>query len=137
MSLVVDASMAIAWLFSDERTDIPQAVLRRVAVEGAIVPSLWRLEVANVLRNAVRHGRCDDKYATRCLQRLDRLRITIDPETDAHAWGATRRLAGMHNLTVYDAAYLELAIRRKRPLASRDAALIRAGGKAGIDIVGD
>jgi hypothetical protein len=59
MSLVLDASMTIAWLFDDERTPAAHAVMRRVVAEGAIVPSLWRLEVANVLRNAVRRGRCD------------------------------------------------------------------------------
>jgi predicted nucleic acid-binding protein len=89
VSVVVDASMTIAWLFRDERTETPQLVLRRVAREGGLVPSLWRLEVANVLRNAVRRSRCDQGYATRCLQRLGRLRIMIDPETAAHAWGTT------------------------------------------------
>lgn len=136
MSLVVDASMTIAWLFRDERSDTRQAVLRRVAAEGALVPSLWRLEVANVLRNTVRRKRCDESYAVRCLERLARLQITIDPETDIQAWGPTRQLSLKHDLTLYDAAYLELAIRRKRPLASRDAALIKAGKKAGIEVLG-
>jgi predicted nucleic acid-binding protein len=137
MSVVVDASLTVAWLFSDERSDTPQEILRRVAAEGALVPSLWRLEIANVLRNAVRRKRCDEGYATRCLQRLGRLRIAVDSETDAHAWGRTRRLSIEHDLTVYDAAYLELALRRKRPLASRDAALIKAGNKAGLEVLGD
>ncbi len=60
MSVVLDASMAIAWLFDDERTAAAYAVMRRVVAEGAVVPTLWRLEVANVLRNAVRRGRCDE-----------------------------------------------------------------------------
>jgi predicted nucleic acid-binding protein len=136
MSLVVDASMAVAWLFSDERSEAPQAILRRVATEGALVPSLWRLEVAHVLRNAVRQKRCDTGYATRCLQRLGRLPIVVDPETDTHAWGRTRQLSAEHDLTVYDAAYLELALRRRLPLASRDAALIEAARKAGLDVPG-
>ncbi len=137
MSLVVDASMTIAWLFAGERSAVPPDVLRRVAVEGALVPSLWRLEVANVLRNAVRRKRCEEAYATRCLERLKRLPIAADADTDAHAWGATRVLALTHDLTIYDAAYLELAIRRKQPLASRDAALITAGEKVGLDVLGD
>ena len=136
MSLVVDASMAVAWLFSDERSELPQATLRRVATDGALVPSLWRLEIANVLRNAVRQKRCNAGYATRCFKRLGRLQIVIDPETDAHAWGRTRDLSAEHDLTVYDAAYLELAMRRRRTLASCDAALIRAGRKAGVDVLG-
>lgn len=137
MSIVVDASMTIAWLFRDERTDTPQAVLRRVAREGGMVPSLWRLEVANVLRNAVRRRRCGEGYATRCLERLARLRIAIDPQTDAHAWGTTRQLSIRHDLTLYDAAYLELAIRRNEPLASADAALIAAARRAGLAVLGD
>ena len=136
MSLVIDASMTVAWLFSDEPSEIPQTVLRRVAAEGALVPSLWRLEIANVLRNAVRRKRCDTGYATRCLQRLGRLQIVVDAETDAQAWGRTRQLSIEHDLTVYDAAYLELAIRRRRPLASRDAALLKAGRKTGLDVLG-
>ncbi len=128
--------MTVAWLFSDERSELPQATLRRVATGGALVPSLWRLEVANVLRNAVRQKRCDAGYATRCLERLGRLQIIIDPETDAHAWGRTRQLSIEHDLTIYDAAYLELAMRRRRPLASCDAALIRAGRKAGLEVLG-
>mgnify|MGYP003575043797 CR=1 FL=1 len=137
MSLVVDASMTVAWLFSNERSPTPKAVLRRVAAEGALVPSLWRLEVANVLRNAVRGKRCDGGYATRCLQRLDRLQITVDPETDVQAWGRTRQLSTEHDLTVYDAAYLELALRRGHPLASCDTALLAAARKAGLDVLGD
>jgi predicted nucleic acid-binding protein len=137
MSLVVDASMTIAWLFHDERTKTPWEVLRTVAKEGAVVPSLWRLEVANVLRNAVRRERCDEEYASRSLQRLARLSITIDAETDAHAWGETRRLSIEHDLTLYDAAYLELAIRRKQTLASVDAALLRAARNVGLDVLGE
>jgi predicted nucleic acid-binding protein len=137
MSIVVDASMAIAWLFHGERTDTPQTMLRRVVVEGALVPSLWRLEVANVLRNAVRRKRCDSGYATKCLQRLGRLSIVVDQETDTHAWGRTRQLSTEYDLTAYDAAYLELALRRHSPLASCDSALIEAGRKAGLEVLGD
>lgn len=135
MSLVLDASMTIAWLFAGERAGPPQAVLRQVAAEGAHVPAIWRLEVANVLRNAVRRGRCDEGYATRSLGRLGRLRITVDAETDRHAWGATRMLSRQHDLTLYDAAYLELAIRHRRPLASCDAALLKAARNVGIDVL--
>ncbi len=135
MSVVLDASMTVSWLFATERSDASHAVLRRVAAEGASVPSLWRLEVANVLRNAVRRGRCDELYADRCLERLRRLRITVDSETDTHAWGQTRRLAQAQDLTLYDAAYLELAKRREQPLASCDAALMKAARSVGLDVL--
>jgi predicted nucleic acid-binding protein len=135
MSVVLDASMAIGWLFTDEWAEAGRLVLRRVATEGALVPSLWRLEVANVLRNAIRRGRCDAGYADRCLSRLSRLPISVDGETDAQAWSATRRLSNAHDLTLYDAAYLELAMRRTRPLATRDADLVKAATAAGLEVL--
>jgi predicted nucleic acid-binding protein len=135
MSLVLDASFAVAWLFAGERSRSSRAAVRRVAAEGGLVPSLWRLEVANALRSAVRRGRCDQSYADRSIARLKRLRLTIDPETDDHAWGETRRLALIHNLTLYDAAYLELAIRRRAPLATCDAVLLKAGQGAGLEVL--
>jgi predicted nucleic acid-binding protein len=137
VSLVVDASMTIAWLFHDERDEQTQLALRLVTAEGASVPSIWRLEVANVLRSAVRRRRCDEAYAIRCLQRLRRLRIAVDSETDRHAWEATRALSHAHDLTLYDAAYLEVAIRLRRTLASRDNALLKAARAAGLEVVGD
>jgi predicted nucleic acid-binding protein len=135
MSIVVDASMAIAWLFDDERTAAAHAVMRRVVAEGALVPALWRLEVANVLRNAVRRGRCDEAYADRSLTRLGCLAISSDENTDRQAWGATRQLSREENLTLYDAAYLELALRRRAPLASCDAALIAAAERRAIEVL--
>src|SRR5208283_3513386 len=86
----------------------------------AVVPSLWRLEVANVLRNAVRRGRCDEAYVDRSLQRLSRFPFEVDDETSKHAWAATRTLSREQGLTSYDAAYLELAIRKSQPLATCD-----------------
>lgn len=136
MSLVLDASMTIAWLFDDERTEAAHGVMRRVLAEGAMVPSLWRLEVANVLRNAVCRGRCDEAYVDRSLGRLARFPIAVDAETDAQAWGATRTLAREEALTLYDAAYLELALRRGATLASCDLALMAAAGRQGLAVLG-
>lgn len=133
MSVVVDASMAIAWLFDDERTPAAHAVMQRVVAEGAFVPTLWRLEVANVLRNAARRGRCDEAYVDLSLARLGRLAIQSDEDTDRHAWGATRTLSREEQLTLYDAAYLELAIRKRAPLASCDAALLAAATRRKVE----
>jgi predicted nucleic acid-binding protein len=99
-------------------------MMMRVVSGGAAVPSLWRLEVANVLRNAVRRGRCDQAYVDRSLARLGR--FPVDDETSVHAWTATRALSREQGLTSYDAAYLELAIRKSQPLATCDAELIAA-----------
>ena len=135
MSLVLDASMTIAWLFEDERTPAAHAVMQRVVGDGAVVPSLWRLEVANVLRNAVRRGRCDEPYVDRSLDRLSRLAISTDVETDSHAWGRTRALAREQGLTLYDAAYLELAIRSGHPLASCHADLVAAAVRCAVEVL--
>ena len=132
MTLVLDASMTIAWLFDDERTEAAHAVMRQVVAEGAIVPSLWRLEVANVLRNAERRGRCNEAYVDRSLARLARLTIERDEETETdnlYAWGATRTLARKEDPSLYDAAYLELALRRHLTLASCDKALLTAAAR--------
>ncbi|HWB51665.1 MAG TPA: type II toxin-antitoxin system VapC family toxin [Stellaceae bacterium] len=133
MSIVVDTSMTVAWLFRDERGEAPRTALRHVITEGATVPTLWRLEVANALRTAVRRRRCTDDYADQCLRRLSRLRITADAETDRNAWGMTRSLSRHHNLTLYDAAYLELAVRLDAVLATMD----RAAQEAGLGTIGD
>lgn len=120
MTIVLDASVTIAWLFTEEQTREVVAVLDRVVTEGAIVPSLRRLEVANVLRTAIRRGRCEQGYADRSIARLMRLPIVVDPDTDRHAWGAIRTISHDTGLTMYDAAYLELALRLGHPLATRD-----------------
>lgn len=137
MTLVLDASITVAAFFADEQTDLTQDVMRRAGAEGSIVPSLWRLEVANVFAMAVRRKRCDEGYATQSLKRLDQLAVQVDQETDKHAWGKTRDLSARYGLSIYDASYLELAIRRGAVLATRDADLAAAGKKAGIEVVYD
>jgi predicted nucleic acid-binding protein len=135
MRIVLDASMTIAWLFEDERTPAAHDILRLVVADGAVVPSVWRLEVANVLRNAVRRGRCDDAYVDRSLRRLGRLAIQTDEETDGCAWKATLGLAREQDLTLYDAAYLELAIRTANPLATCDGPLLAAAARRNVKVL--
>lgn len=135
MSLVLDSSMAISWLFEDELTSAGLSVLQLVTASGAIVPSLWRLEVANVLRTAVRRGREDDAFVDRSLNRLSAMPITIDDQTDLQAWSATLALSRSEGLTLYDAAYLELAIRLGLPLATGDRELIAAAQRLGVAVM--
>lgn len=135
MTLVLDASMTLAGLFEDEGGDIALEVFRGAIMGGAVVPALWRLEVANALRSAVRRKRCDDAFVDGALARLTRMRIVIDTETDMHAWGATLRLSRAENLTLYDAAYLELAIRLGATLASCDKDLVAAARRNGLDVL--
>ncbi|GAC1336050.1 MAG: type II toxin-antitoxin system VapC family toxin [Beijerinckiaceae bacterium] len=135
MTLVLDASMAIAWLFEEEQTKAADDVMRRVVEKSATVPALWPLEVANALHSAMRRRRCDEAYVNRSLNRLTRLPIDIDSETNLHAWGSTMTLARERYLTIYDASYLELALRLQRPLASCDAALLRAAKACGLEVL--
>jgi predicted nucleic acid-binding protein len=120
VSLVLDSSATLAWLYADEATEALRNVFYRIADDGAWVPAIWRLEVANILEVGVRKGRTDAGFRDAALADLALLPIRLDPETDQHAWGATARLAGRHRLTLYDAAYLELALRRGLPLATLD-----------------
>lgn len=133
MTVVLDASMAISWVFDDERTEASDRVMLHVVETGAVVPSLWKLEIANMFRNAVRKKRCNEAFADNALDRLDRFPIQIDEQTDQHAWRATRTLSREQGLTPYDAAYLELAIRRRLALASRDGDLLEAARRMAVE----
>ncbi len=103
-----------------------------MASDGAVVPSHWRLEVANGFRTALRRGRISLEYRDSSLRDLAALPIEIDTHTALHAWDTTLALSDRFGLTPYDAAYLELAIRRKLPLASFDDALRDAGAVVGV-----
>lgn len=134
MSVVLDSSTTLAWYFADEQTPSVVALLNRVADLGAIAPTIWRFEVANGFQVALRRKRIDLAYRDRALAKLAELDVAVDEEGLTHAWSATVRLADRHNLTVYDASYLELAQRRRLPLATLDAALGRAARAEGIDV---
>lgn len=133
---MIDSSITLAWFFEDERTAAADAVLHRVTGTGALVPSLWRLEVANGLQIAIRRRRVETAFRDATLADLSAMAITIDPATDSQAWATTLRLADRHGLTLYDAAYLELAQRTATPLASLDRALCNAAGALGIEVLG-
>ncbi len=91
MSIVIDASVTLAWLFDDEVTPSIDELFDSIAITAAIVPALWSLEVANGLQVAIRRRRIEPAFRDRSLDRLKQLPIEIDTETDLHAWGATLR----------------------------------------------
>ena len=136
MSLVLDSSATLAWIYSDETTDSIRRLFDAVADEGAVVPALWRLEIANSLTVAVRRGRIDANFRRAVLSDLALLDITADDHTDVHAWGETLSVADRFQLTVYDAAYLELAQRRNLPLATLDRELRVAAKSLGLNLMG-
>ena len=132
MSLVLDASVALAWCFPDEQDAQSHAWLDLVGENGAVVPQIWPLEVLNGLATAVRRGRITAEDRRRLSDFLRDLPIRIDGETAARAWADTGALAEVHRLTPYDAAYLELALRLGLPLATVDNRLAEAAKKAGV-----
>ena len=136
VSLVLDSSATLAWIYSDETTEPIRRLFDAVADEGAFVPTLWRLEVANSLTVAVRRGRINADFRRASLADLAVLDITTDQYTDFHAWDETLNLADRFRLTVYDAAYLELARRRSLPLATLDEELRIAAAALGLHLLG-
>ena len=129
MSIVLDCSITLAWVYSGETTEPVRQVFDLLSQGGAWVPGLWRLEVANVLEMRVRRKRHDAAFRDATLADLAELPIQVDGETNEQAWSATLQLAERHELTLYDAAYLELALRTNLPLATLDEDL-RAAARA-------
>lgn len=129
--MVVDASVALGWVFVDQKSGYTDKVLERVGHEGMLVPSLFHLEVGNILNLAVRRGRIPEARVAAFLGRLSRLRIQVDPFTADYALSTTLLLARQHELAVYDAAYLELALREGLPLATQDQALAAVATQLG------
>jgi predicted nucleic acid-binding protein len=134
--LILDSSATLAWIYGDEITEAIRRVFDAIAENGALVPALWRLEVANSLTMAVRRRRIDPDFRRAALADLALLDITTDQQTDSYAWTDTLNLADRFQLTVYDAAYLELAQRRVLPLATLDQDLRNAAMAIGVEVLG-
>ena len=135
-SFVLDCSVAVAWLLEDERIPEADALLDRLEGGGeAVVPGLWRLELGNVLAGAERRGRIGATGMARCLGLLARLPIVTDRSTEQRALKEILELSRGEYLTTYDAAYLELAMRRGLQLATLDRSLARAARRAGVDVL--
>src|ERR1700730_9499768 len=136
LTLVLDSSVTLAWFFRDEQTDAVREVLGTIGRSGAVVPSLWRIEVANALQMAIRRGRIDAGYRDASIADLAIMDIVVDAESDRQVWSTTLNLADRFRLTLYDAVYLELAHRLALPLASLDRQLRRAASPLGVTLLG-
>lgn len=134
VGLVIDGSITLAWTFDDESDAYADAVLDQLATLRAIVPAIWPLEVANALIMGERRQRSTEAETVQWTAALAALPIVVDDETHGRAWGETLRLARGHQLTAYDASYLELAMRRGVPLATNDRALKRAALAVGVPL---
>ena len=127
---VVDASVSAAWFLPDEATPATEAALQATAAFDVWVPALWLLEIGNMLLNAQRRKRITADKRRELALAAGSLRIKVDREPVSIT--TLDEIAGNHALTAYDAAYLELALRRNLPLATRDEALVRAMAKIGV-----
>lgn len=135
MSFVLDASITLAWIYANEATDPVLRVFDLLKVDGAWVPALWRWEVANALQMNVRRGRHGENFRDNALAALTLFSIKVDLVSEQQAWGKPVVLAERHKLTVYDAAYLELALRRRLPLATLDRDLRAAASAEKVELL--
>ena len=137
MAFVLNASLATAWCFEDETTAFTEAVFEHLRVTEAVVPAIWPAEVANGVLVGERRQRVTRAHAERFLRILGAMPIRIDAAEVATVFGPVLALARNHNLSTYDASYLELAMREALPLATLDARLREAAARVGVPLVED
>ncbi len=140
MSLVLDASMALAWLFVRESPDeaaLAERSLDELASGGALVPPLWHSEVVNALLVGERRGVVTAARIADYLGRLARLPIGTDDASPATRREAVLALARAHELSAYDATYLDLALRSNGTLATFDRKMAEAMRRAGGTVLGN
>jgi len=134
-ALVLDASVVLAVPLQETNRDLAVALLALAVEDGAVVPGIWHLEVGNILLLAERRGRIASANRAAALRDMLMLPVEVDHHTAASAWRDTLILAERHRLTLYDATYLELSIRRSLPLATFDVALRRAATEATVKLL--
>jgi predicted nucleic acid-binding protein len=137
MRFVLDASVALLWLVPQSNfagVDYANVSLNALKESQALVPSLWPLEIANVVAKLEAKGIVTEADSQRFIALLSRLNIVTDQATASHALGDTLNIARRHKLSAYDAAYLELALRTGLPLATLDAHLAKAAVSTGMPI---
>jgi predicted nucleic acid-binding protein len=135
MSFVLDSSVALAWVLPDEGNAYADELLERLVAEGAVVPPIWPLEIGNVLLAALRRGRIGQTEFEAMVERLTRLPVDVDIEATDHALAGVLILAAQLGLTTYDAAYLDLALRRNLALATLDKRLRAACITAKLEVL--
>ncbi|MGH8800671.1 MAG: type II toxin-antitoxin system VapC family toxin [Casimicrobiaceae bacterium] len=135
MSFVLDASVILAWLLPDERSDVAHSLIRGALDEGLRAPSMVLVEVGNALVQAHRRGRIRQSVRDELLAASTSLPIALEP-IEAEAMLRAVELATRHALTLYDASYLELALTRRCPLATLDRALAAAARGENVPILG-
>ena len=134
--MVLDASVAVAWCFEDESSPFTEAVLDQLSAgTKALTPAIWPFEVANALLVAERRKRVTLAQASAMLRRIAGLPISVDPIQPGLAFNQILSVARQNDLTEYDAAYVELALREGLSLATLDGKLRRVASRIGITLV--
>jgi predicted nucleic acid-binding protein len=131
---VVDNSVVMAWCFDDEESGYADDVLDSLATIEAIVPAIWPLEIGNVLVVAERRKRLSKSAAIRFLALINDLPITVIQESPERMTREILALARDRQISTYDASYLDLAMRKDLPIATRDSGLKKAALACGIQI---
>ena len=132
---VLDCSITMAWCFEDESNDYTDNILEKLKEATAIVPTIWPLEVANVLLLSKKNKRITAMQSASFIDALSALPIVVDPSTTSRAMHSIFVLASQLDLTIYDAAYLELAVREKISLLTLDKGLIKAAKKLDLPLI--
>ena len=135
MTFVVDASVALAWCFEDEESVAAYRVLARLESDAAVAPPIWPLEVANGLRSAERRGRIDEREMPGLVRLFTTLPIEVEAVGLVRTLGDVLPMARSLGLSTYNAAYVDLALRRGLPLATADEYLAQAAEAAGVELV--
>lgn len=134
-NFVIDNSVVMAWCFEDETSRYTEAILDSLEVSTAFVPSIWPLEVGNVLLVAEREKRLSEADSARFIALLTELPITIEQEPPERMLKEILALAREHQLSSYDVSYLDLAMRKGLPIATLDNGLIAAAKRSQVPIV--
>ena len=132
--MVVDVSVVLTWVIHDEQDELANEVARLYRTTDFVVPFLFRWEIASALALSLRRKRCRRDDVVAYLENLSGMPFQYDEISTKTAWSDTLELAIDHNLTVYDAAYLELARRESIPLATLDAEMKKAAKAAGVKL---
>ena len=132
--IVIDASVALAWCFPDEASDYADSVLLALENQTVIVPAIWAAEITNALLVGERRKRIRQPEVRRFVDLVRGLTVVEDGQPFADTVSNVLPLAREHDLSAYDAAYLDVAIRHEIPLATLDGPLQRACTEAGIEI---
>ena len=133
--IVIDASIALAWTYADERTDAVMQIFDRVSRVGAVAPVIWPMEIANSFAMSVRKNRITPSQRDVLIASFMALGVEIQHHPATAYWHEILQVADKHLLTIYDASYLELAMRQKLPLATLDDDLRQAAIAEGVAVL--